>query len=303
MGLFLLAIMGFINVELIHLNNNIYLIMTNLLSIILPVLEGMEESPLKNQLLNYFPKHASVFSEIEKSFSLLTSKPHSADRLKPFFMSWSQTNNSAVTVAGLSNRMTMLIHKNAEIADEASLFRSVASLNRIVDEDLAVVGKVLHSDMFYTMATNICGDDAWLSRKFLGEEAYEFKAWKDRNSLRNKDILIGLLTTLVHEIYTHGEVEFILPKFSEWLQSDFGFEKELLKNTLAWISVHCGPTEKNHFFYAVSAINYYVKAMNINLEDYDLAEIISDYLSKKAAAMVAISTGLDKVDELEPELI
>lgn len=269
--------------------------MTTLLSIILPVLEGMEESHLKQQLLKYFPLQAEHFSTIEDSFILLTSTPHSQHNLKPFFHSWSQTNNSAVTVAGLSNRITMLIHKNAPVADEAQLFRSVANLNRIVDEDLAVVGKVLHSDLFYAMATNICGDDEWLSKTYLDESARSFKAWKDKNSLRDKDLLIGLLTTLVHEIYTHGEVEFILPKFTRWLEVDYSFPKDPLKNTLAWITVHCGPTEKNHFFYAVSSIFHYVKAMNVNLEDYDLNEIIGDYLSKKALVMETISAKLSPV--------
>jgi hypothetical protein len=113
--------------------------MTSLLSVILPVLGGMEESHLKQQLLTYFPQQTAHFSTIENSFGLLTSIPHSQENLKPFFHSWSQTNNSAVTVAGLSNRMTMLIHKNMPVTDEAQLFRSVANINRIVDEDLAVV--------------------------------------------------------------------------------------------------------------------------------------------------------------------
>ncbi|WP_406825045.1 hypothetical protein [Pedobacter sp. KACC 23697] len=269
--------------------------MRNLLSIIIPVLEGMEESPLKHQLLAYFPQQAEHFKTIEDSFVKLTAVLHDRDHLKPFFHSWSQTNNSAVTVAGLSNRMTMLIHKNIPVPDEAQLFRSVASLNRIVDEDLAVVGKVLHSDLFYTMATNTCGDDGWLLRQYLDPSARAFKYWKDQNSLRNKDLLIGLLTTLVHEIYTHGEVEFILPKFTRWLEDDFGFDKDTLKHTLAWITVHCGPTEKNHFFYAVNAINYYVKAMDVNLADYDLREIVADYLSKKAAVMETISASLEPV--------
>jgi hypothetical protein len=275
--------------------------MANLLSIIIPVLEGMEDSHLKRQLLKYFPLQAENFTTIEDSFTLLTSLAPDPARLRPFFQSWSQTNNSAVTVAGLSNRMTMLVHKNSPIADEAQLFRSVASLNRIVDEDLAVVGKVLHSDLFYAMATNICGDDEWLLRKYLDPNAKAFKAWKDQNSIRNKDIMIGLLTTLVHEIYTHGEVEVILPKFTNWLEAEFDFSKTDLKNTLAWITVHCGPTEKNHFFYAVSSIFYYAKAMDIKLEEYDLSGIISDYLNKKALVMKTISAQLTGVDQLQAE--
>ncbi|CAD0000675.1 hypothetical protein [Flavobacterium chungangense] len=259
--------------------------MTNLSSIILPVLEGMEESHLKDQLLKFLPNQLEAFSKIEKSFTQLTSKVQEKEHLQRFFHSWSQTNNSAMTVAGISNRMTMLVHKKQPVADEKALLQAITSLNRIVDEDLAVVGRILHSQMFYTMATTICTDDDWLLRRYLNQSACDFKAWKDQNSLRNKDIMIALLTTLIHEIYTHGEVEYILPKFKSWLINDYNFSEEECEKTLAWISVHCGPTEKNHFFFAVNAVFYYAKAMNIDVEAYDLEPIIKDYLEKKSAVM------------------
>lgn len=259
--------------------------MVTLSSIILPVIHGMEESHLKGQLLKYFPQQEEAFSKIENSFIKLTSKRQNKDRLQLFFHSWSQTNNSAMTVAGISNRLTMLVHKNRPIANEMSLLRSITSLNRIVDEDLAVVGKVLHSQLFYTMATNICGNDDWLSRNYLQPSAADFKKWKDKNSLHDKDIMVALLTTLIHEIYTHGEVEFILPKFKKWLINDYEFSEKECQNTLAWISVHCGPTEKNHFFFAVSSIFHYAKAMDIDIEAYDLEEIIVTYLNKKSIVM------------------
>ena len=263
--------------------------MENLISIILPVIEQVKDAHIKNQLLAYFPLQKDKFSSIEDSFTYLTEKKQDKEILNLFFKSWSQTNNSAVTVAGLSNRMTMLIHKNQEVLSEHDLFKSVASLNRIVDEDLAVVGRVLHSDMFYTMATNITGDDTWLSNKYLSAEAKAFKAWKDKNSLRNKDIMIGLLTTLVHEIYTHGEVEYIIPKFDNWLRADGTLTDQEINLTLAWIRVHCGPTEKDHFFHAVDAVKSYSKAQGINISDYDLSEIISDYLNLKADVMLALT--------------
>lgn len=259
--------------------------MKNLVSIIVPVIEQMNDGHIKNQLLRHFPKQAIQFRIIENSFSALTASQQQPEALSHFFHSWSQTNNSAVTVAGLSNRMTMLIHKNKCIVSEHDLFRAVASLNRIVDEDLAVVGRVLHAKLFYTMATNISGNDTWLSKKFLSEEAKNFKDWKDYNSLRNKDIMIGLLTTLVHEIYTHGEVEFILPKFEHWLQTYTDFSEKKIDQSLAWIAVHCGPTEKDHFFHAVDAVTSYAKAQRIDITNYDLEEIISNYLHYKSRVM------------------
>ncbi|WBX78299.1 hypothetical protein PG911_08575 [Tenacibaculum ovolyticum] len=257
----------------------------NLISIILPVIDQMKDSHLKTQLTTYFPLQEEKFSMIETSFKSLTIQKQPKETLNSFFKSWSQTNNSAMTVAGLSNRMTMLIHKNKEVKSEHDLFKSVASLNRIVDEDLAVVGRVLHSKLFYTMATNIAGDDSWLSNKYLSAEAIAFKAWKDKNSLRNKDIMIGLLTTLVHEIYTHGEVEFIIPLFENWLAKESDLSAEEIDVSLAWIRVHCGPTEKDHFFHAVDAVNSYAKAFEIDIKEYDLKQIIEDYLELKSSVM------------------
>lgn len=266
--------------------------MKNLISIIIPVIEQMEDSHIKSQLLSYFPKQDEQFKIIESSFTALTSTEQKKETLYSFFHSWSQTNNSAVTVAGLSNRMTMLIHKNKPVVSEYDLFRSVASLNRIVDEDLAVVGRVLHSKLFYTMATNISGNDTWLTKKYLCTEAKAFKDWKDKNSLRNKDIMIGLLTTLVHEIYTHGEVEFILPKFDQWLRATTNMSDQEIQHSLAWIEVHCGPTEKDHFFHAVNAVASYSKAQNIDITEYDLEEIITDYLRLKSEVMGVLENQL-----------
>lgn len=263
--------------------------MNNLISIISPVIDQMEDSHIKSQLLAYFPLQKVQFETIENAFRALTSGKQDPDTLRSFFKSWSQTNNSAVTVAGLSNRMTMIVHKDQPVGSEHDLFKSVASLNRIVDEDLAVVGHVLHSKLFYTMATNISGGDSWLSNKYLNTEAINFKAWKDKNSLRNKDIMIGLLTTLVHEIYTHGEVEFIIPLFENWLKAETDFSDSEIKKSLAWISVHCGPTEKNHFFHAVDAVNSFSKAFDINIQDYDLKEIITDYLDLKSKVMATLN--------------
>lgn len=268
--------------------------MKNLISIIIPVIEQMDDGHIKNQLLLHFPKQAIQFRTIENSFVSLTTSQQQSEVLSHFFHSWSQTNNSAVTVAGLSNRMTMLIHKNKPIVSEYDLFRAVASLNRIVDEDLAVVGRVLHAKLFYNMATSISGSDAWLSKKFLCEEAKNFKDWKDYNSLRNKDIMIGLLTTLVHEIYTHGEVEFILPKFQQWLQTTTDFSEKEIDVALAWIAVHCGPTEKDHFFHAVNAVASYAKAQQIDITNYDLEEIISNYLHYKSKVMHVLEQQLQQ---------
>jgi len=257
----------------------------SLQAIILPVLEAVSDSHIKTSLVRCFSEHPHYFDTIEQGFRVLTRQRQDPEALCSFFHSWSQTNNSAVTVAGIGNRLTLMLHRGQQVGDEAALLRVLTSLDRIIDEDLAVTHRVLHADMFYRMATDIVGDDRWLSRRYLHPSAKEFKDWKDHNSLRDSDHMIALLTTLTHEIYTHGEVEFILPLFRRWLAEEYGFTDAAIRRTLAWISVHTGPTEKNHFFHALSALEHFTKAMDVSIADYSLDEIVATYLAKKAAVL------------------
>lgn len=262
--------------------------MSALHDIILPVLESMPASHLRQELIRGFRGQSQRFATIEGAFVRLTAGRHDPEVLRDFFHSWSQTNNSAMTVAGIGNRLSLLAREGRDDVDDDALLRVIVSLDRIVDEDLAVTHRILHSQLFYEMATGIVGDDLWLSHRHNRPEAKAFKAWKDANSLREDDLFTALLTTLVHEIYTHGEVEFILPLFRRWLSEDLGFGERDCTRTLAWISVHCGPTEKNHFFHARDAIGHYVAATGVRVEDYPLAEIVAAYLQRKAAVMAAL---------------
>jgi hypothetical protein len=254
----------------------------------MPVLEQMPASHLRDTLVPAFSAHAEAFAAIETGFRRLTSGAHDAQTLRGFFQSWSQTNNSATTVAGISNRLTLRLHRQQPVADTDALLRTLTSLHRILDEDLAVTHRILHSQLFYTMATAIVGDDDWQSQRYLHPAAEDFKRWKDAQSLRDDDIMVALLTTLAHEIYTHGEVEFILPLFKRWLEQDLGIAPRDAAHILGWISVHCGPTEKNHFFHARDAVMHYAQAMALRVEDYRLDGIVATYLQKKAAVLTAL---------------
>lgn len=262
--------------------------MNDLKSIISQVLECMPSTHLKLELINGFSTHGHYFLAIENGFRRLTGGRHSRETLRSFFHSWSQTNNSEMTVVGIGNRMTLMVRQGIAIVDKSAMLSALVSLDRIVDEDLAVTNRTLHSQLFYEMATGIIGDDAWLSYHYSHPEAQAFKAWKDGNSLREDDLMIALLTTLVHEIYTHGEVEFILPLFQSWLLKQMDFSERECAQTLAWISVHCGPTEKKHFFHALDSVGHYADAMGIRVEEYSLDEILGTYLRRKASLLEAL---------------
>ena len=257
--------------------------------IVHPVLSEMAEGPLRGALLGAFAVETSALAAIEECFQALVAKRQEPEALRRFFHSWSKTNNSAASVSGLASRMTLSGRRSADAATREALYRVCDSLQRITDEDLGARGNVLHADLFYRMATTISGDDRWLSKRYCNSAADEFRDWVDRHRLRERDLLKGLLITLVHEVYTHGEVEFILPLFQRWAREELGLAGDDARKVLAWISVHTGGTESAHFGHATEAVAHYCEAAGTNINGGAAGALFETYLERKAAVMMQLT--------------
>jgi len=101
--------------------------------------------------------------------------------------------------------------------------------------------------------------------------------------------LKGLLITLIHEVYTHGEVEFILPLFQRWACDELGLSSEEARKVLAWISVHTGGTESAHFGHATEAVAHYCEAAGVIIDADAAAGLFETYLERKAAVMTQLT--------------
>jgi hypothetical protein len=244
---------------------------------------------LRRSLLSSFAKEKDSLCTIEESFKKLTSKCQEKESIKYFFQSWSKTNHSAASVSGLASRITLSINDQLNHQKQLGLYKVCTSLQRITDEDLGAFGGALHSDLFYRMATELCGDDGWLLKKFCLKPAQEFKDWTDQQRLREQNLINGLLTTLVHEIYTYGEVEFIYPLYQKWFLAHMGGTTERAQEVLAWVTVHTGNTEINHFKHAVNAIQTFCEVTNIYFSEETGERIFTEYLRRKAAVMAECS--------------
>src|SRR5207245_1424497 len=82
-------------------------------------------------------------------------------------------------------------------------------------------------------------------------------------------VMIGLYSMLIHEGYTHAELHTIAPLFERWAANCFEMPKTEVRSRLAWISVHNGGTEKNHFAHSCAALEHYRRATNapVDLEE------------------------------------
>ncbi len=277
--------------------------MASLLPLIQEVIQDVKQPHLANSLSKAFEGSSTALQDIEQAFITLTQSHPKEDQLNTFFHNWSMTNNSAASLSGYCNRLTKKWRneQNEENGKEHLYLNVLGHLNRVSDEDLGVEGGTLHFDLYYHMATTICGNDNWLSRRYLLPEGAQFKKWKDHQLLREKDLFLGLLNTLVHEIYTHGEVEFILPLFKRWLPEISDLSKGAQTRCLSWIAVHTCGTERNHFNETLQSVDALSDLLSVNIHDYDLELVFSNYLHQKALVMKALSEVLnDKPIENRP---
>jgi hypothetical protein len=258
-------------------------------------LEGVTDDALRSQLLTAVKtwRSTAALLQIEEAFRRVTALQPRDEGLRWFFRSWSMTNNSAMCVSGLGNRISMELRDQP--LESRRLIGALVSLHRIADEDLGVGNGLLHADLFYSTATTLCGDDAWQSKRYLTPEAAAFKQWKDRCALVDDDLVVGLLTTVVHEIYTHGEVEYLWPLFDGWL-ARAGWTNAQRQRTLHWVTVHCGGTELEHFGHAVDALSFYAGGLREVTERSDVAGTVATYLDHKSSAMTSIAGRLGVAD-------
>jgi hypothetical protein len=252
-------------------------------------LDAVPNSPLIEPLRRAFEAHTGALTDIENSFREFTSIAPTVERARYFFHSWSLTNHSALCVSGIGNRITLRLLDERNGIDKPRLTSALLALHRISDEDLGALGGTLHADLFYEMAGLFCDGDAWLSRGFAVDSARAFKEYKNRSGLRHPDLMYALLSTTAHEVYTHGEVEFILPLFKNCVAQHFDIDEKQARRRLAWISVHCGPTEREHFRHAVEAVEHYCAAMHVDPLAYDLEALFGEYIEHKAAVMRDLS--------------
>lgn len=272
--------------------------MTKLITLISDVVQDVEHPLIRTSLQSAFDQSLAKLEAIENSFTTLATSVASSNNLNVFFHNWSMTNNSAIGLSGFCNRLTMRWRRETNGVSNAQTstkyMNALSHLNRVTDEDLGATGGKLHYDLYYQMATMICQNDSWMSRQHLLPEGREFKQWKDRCMVKDKDLLMGFLVTLVHEVYTHGEVELILPVFDQWLRDTRSFNDKDRRRCLVWIDVHTKGTERNHFNETLQALPDLCSILDRNLEDYRLINIFSEYLSKKANVMVALKEQLDQ---------
>lgn len=110
---------------------------SKLLGVIEPVLNDMPAGTLRHALFRAFWDETASLLDIEDAFARVTARRQAVEPLRKFFASWSKTNNSAASVSGLANRLTLLARSEQGSAAADQLYRACGSLQRITTKTSA----------------------------------------------------------------------------------------------------------------------------------------------------------------------
>jgi len=252
----------------------------------------LDHEPLRQVLLDSLAAEKESVQAIARSFGGFLAGSQPIDIRRRFFASYQKTNNSAMSVEGLANRMSAEGEAKAvssETDKALSLFRAAGRMNRVADEDLGVGGQALHFELYYRMATAFAGqDDQWQCRQYCLPAAVEFKSWLDASRLRSP-VMVGLYSLLVHEGYTHAEHETIAKPFHNWATTQMEFSDHEARRVLAWITVHIGGTEKAHFAHSCASLAHYMEGSGAAIDLQVAGETFRKYFRLKGAVMAQLS--------------
>jgi hypothetical protein len=252
----------------------------------------LEDQALREVLLDSLDLEKESVRAIARGFGGFLADCEPTNIRRQFFASWQKTNNSAMSVEGLANRMTAEGEAKMSGSDAPhalSLFRAAGRLNRVADEDLGVGGQALHFELYYRMATEFTGqDDQWQCRHYCIPAAVKFKTWLDTMRLRSP-IMVGLYSLLVHEGYTHAELGIIETPFFNWAIRYMNLTEHEARRVLAWISVHNGGTEKAHFAHSCASLAHYLDGCGATVDLRTASETFREYFRLKGAVMAQLS--------------
>lgn len=255
------------------------------------VIVSVSDVQLRGALTDAFAEEQKALDANDECFYRYTAGPQDASSRKTFFHSWNKYSYPAAIVAGLSNRLMWCAEQASTLDARLQYFNACASLAHVTNEDLGVGSGKMHTEFYYEFATYLCGDDEWQSDKYWIAESRSFKAWLDHTRLVQPDIGRGILNTLVHELYNHGEFTVCTPLFARWFPDVWGMSEEEATRVLTWCSVHTvgAGEEALHFRHGCNALHQYYAGAGEVLNVDEARDLFREYIRRRSAMMQALT--------------
>ncbi|MCK0070773.1 hypothetical protein [Kordiimonas laminariae] len=261
--------------------------MCDILEAIIIASDKVESAHIRQAIKERLILHKQSYRQIEHGYNTLTVSKQDLDVLKVFLHGWSVLYNSDLALAGITNRLTMVLHEQPTGKAESHILDAIIQLNSSMDD--ARNGSMTNHRLFRTMANTVCAGESWAQPDALCAAVHEFKAWRDAICVVAKDIELGLMAELVHMVHMQGLFQAIIDKLGDWLQAHYGWEEGQVQESLAWINHQLTTIIPLHLVNLQTAINSYGAASGKTWNVDMFHEVFDAYSGHQAAIVNALT--------------
>lgn len=241
------------------------------------------------------PDHRQATLNAEQAFWRLSQQEAGSDSLNSFLNGWKTVHITGLYVAGLMIRVEREAHAARAAGDDvkASLLSEAAyHIGEIIPEDTGLDGPQ-HGVLFERLATAVAGDDTWKLDENAIPECDAFRRFVELGRTKGP-VEDAILITAASENWNTGEYTYASPITNEWLGRAHQMDETRAKATNAYVSVHAGDTELDHFTHALKAWQLYNEANGTEARPEKAAEVFSDYAERASVAYAALRDSLPK---------
>lgn len=261
-----------------------------------------ETDPLVSALsdMNGSSAYQGNARKAERLLTGVTTADLDQDQVNTFLNGWRSTHITALYVSGLMIRIQREATQarfQGEAMKAELLSEAAYHIGEIIAEDTGVVG-ANHNNLFDRFAKSVSGNDQWKLDQYEVPECIEFRKYVERQRTK-APIEDAILTTAASENWNTGEYTFFAEIVEPWLQSR-GQDPQSAKNGAAYVSVHAGDTELNHFTHALKAWQLYCAAHGREADPKMAQEKFGEYAQRVGDAFGAMTNklGLESAHDL-----
>ena len=261
--------------------------MCEILEAIIIASDKVESTQIQQAIKERLILHKQSYRQIEHGYNTLTVSKQDGDVLKTFLHGWSVLYNSDMALAGITNRLTMMLHEQPSDKAESHILDAIIQLNSSMDD--AHVGATTNHRLFRAMANAVCSGESWAQPDALCARVHEFKAWRDATCVVAKDIQLGLMAELIHVVHMQGMFEVIASKLSDWLEDHYGWKEEQAHENLGWIDHQLSTIIPLYIANLQTAINSCRAASGDNWDVDTFYEVFDAYTGHQTAIVNALT--------------
>lgn len=183
--------------------------------------------------------HAAT--QAQNTLSLLLQRNKRDNRsLSRFAHGWNDMHGSSDLVGILALRM-----------HQQNAHQAAGKMMEIIADDIGAHGSP-HRDLFARFANTICCPESWRHNNTRIKACTQFRAYL-RDTRTHQPLETATMVTACSEIWNVGEYTVFAPHMQPWLRKSFAVDKNTARRAAAYVQVHAGKTELQHFHFAIAA--------------------------------------------------